>query len=319
MGSKALIELALKTLDINQKQLASHLHVSPTQITKWKNDEHISFEMQKKFESILDLQGIDPEFATMIGSIESAKVWDKIIKFLAKFAREESETGYDTVPLIDELNFLVLDVGSIMQDIGLSLPQTIPVELQQIDFDNFYGLNEDDDINIEKNWFILQDNIYTSTIEEMLLNLNDVYGYYAAYISKLFYSPKFKGDLEIDELDFSISSSLLSLAATNLENIDTPEFKDFRYKTLKSVKELMLSLKNKCIEQNIPLGVELMDFVNVDHGQLGHETEAESLGFNDYRVHPDIYMSEILIGLRNIERRQLLIMEKLGIEDNPFV
>ena len=40
---------------------------------------------------------------------------------------------------------------------------------------------------------------------------------------------------------------------------------------------------------------------------------------NDYRVHPDIYMSEILIGLRNIERRQLLIMKKLGIDDEPVI
>lgn len=253
----------------------------------------------------------------MVGCLP--KIWSKIIKFLADFAKNESETGFDTVPLIDELNFLVLDVGSIMQDIGLPLPQIIPVELQKIDFDNFYGLNDYDDMMCEKNWFLLQDNIYTSTIEEMFLNLNDIYGYYAAYISKLFYSPKFKDDPEIDELDFSISSYLLSLAATNLENIKTSEFENFRYKILASVKNLILTLKNKCIEQNIPLSVELMDFISVDHGQLGHEAEAEPLGLNDYRVHPDIYMNEILIGLKNIERRQLLIMKKLGIDDTPVI
>lgn len=319
MGSKTLIELALKTLGVNQKQLASHLHVSPTQITKWKNDEHMSFDMQKNLEAILNLQGIDPEFAALIGSIESAKVWNKIILFLAESASGQSETGYYTLPLIEELDSLVWEIGSIMSDIGLNLPKDIPEELKTIDFDNFYGLNNDDDITCEKNWHILQSNIYTSTIEEMLLNLNDVYGYYAAYISKLFYSPKFKGDMEIDDIELSISSSLLPMAATSLENIDTPEFKDFRYEILESVKELMLKLKNKCIEQNIPLAVELMDFIYVDHGQLGHEAEAESLGFNDYRVHPDIYMSEILIGLRNIEKRQLLIMKKLGIDDEPVI
>ncbi len=38
MDSQALIELAIKHLSCTQKELAHHLGVSPTQISKWKKE-----------------------------------------------------------------------------------------------------------------------------------------------------------------------------------------------------------------------------------------------------------------------------------------
>jgi ribosome-binding protein aMBF1 (putative translation factor) len=40
------IELALGTLGCSQKELALKLKVSPTQISKWKNGEYMSSEME---------------------------------------------------------------------------------------------------------------------------------------------------------------------------------------------------------------------------------------------------------------------------------
>jgi ribosome-binding protein aMBF1 (putative translation factor) len=42
------IELALNTLGCSQKDLARKLKVSPTQISKWKQGEYMSSEMEDR-------------------------------------------------------------------------------------------------------------------------------------------------------------------------------------------------------------------------------------------------------------------------------
>ena len=48
---------------------------------------------------------------------------------------------------------------------------------------------------------------------------------------------------------------------------------------------------------------------------LGHHAERESLGFNKDQLHPDIYMNELLVGMRTIHLVLPLILKKLGIDD----
>ena len=48
---------------------------------------------------------------------------------------------------------------------------------------------------------------------------------------------------------------------------------------------------------------------------MSHEAEAESLGFNAGRIHPDIYMNELLVGMRVIHQVLPAILKKLGIEE----
>jgi hypothetical protein len=48
---------------------------------------------------------------------------------------------------------------------------------------------------------------------------------------------------------------------------------------------------------------------------LGQEAERESLGFNSSRLHPDIYMDELLRDMRVIHQVLPAIIKRLGIED----
>src|SRR6185437_11476369 len=98
MSSQAFVQLALNELSCSQKELAVRLGVSPTQVTKWKNDEYMSTEMEDKFREITKIGDKDPEFVVMAGSLEQASKWERLIYFLADVIQEEAETGYNTYP-----------------------------------------------------------------------------------------------------------------------------------------------------------------------------------------------------------------------------
>ncbi|WP_269789908.1 hypothetical protein [Stenotrophomonas sp. Iso1] len=78
---------------------------------------------------------------------------------------------------------------------------------------------------------------------------------------------------------------------------------------------LVGSGERKGFSRSPPLRTELMKMVHASHDQLGHDAEAESLGFNGSRIHPDAYMNELLVGMRTIHQVLPAILKKLEIFD----
>ena len=305
-----LIHLALKLLKCTQKSLAEKLDVSATQITKWKSGEYMSIDMREKMEEMLDLKGISPNVVLMSGSVENATEWLSLIYYLANLASEHSETGYVTTPLEgeDELESLGWSTFITLEDMGVTLPDSFPSELRIIN-------NASDDDNSELVYFTVMDNPYASLIYNIYLKLNDVYGFYAAYLYKVMINE------ELDLFDTeacNIESGLMDLAASKLDDEEAylaNNFQNFRFKTNKDFEEWLNVVKVTAIQHNVPLGAELLDLVHQSPGALGHHAEREALGFNNDRIHPDIYMNELLVGMRVLHRILPVMAEKLGIQD----
>ncbi|UUM28211.1 helix-turn-helix domain-containing protein [Acinetobacter colistiniresistens] len=307
MDSKALIELAMKLLSCTQKELATRLNVSPTQISKWKKGEYISSDMQNNFKKLLNISELSPEFILRAGSLEDAKKWNKLIHFLARVAHDEAETGYNTVPLQDDLGNLSWHTFHILKQLGLASPFYFPVELD-IDYEN----------SDEEAYEIFMGNIENHPISHLIWNiflaLNDVYGFYAAYIAEIIDDES----LDLFETDaVNIEPCLMELAACKIDISAeiAPNFNEFRYETLENYKKWLNIVKDNAFRANIPLRAELLNLIYDSQEEISYEAEAESLGFNERRIHPDIYMNELLVGMRTLHQVLPVIMKKLEIYD----
>lgn len=305
MDSEALVQLVLKTLGCSQKELAVRIGVSPAQISKWKRGEHMSREMDEKLRGIASIGDLDPSFVLWAGSLDKAIKWGHLIDYLAKVVRESAETGYDTYPLEEEYDLLYSDTIYTLSEMGVIPPNGFPEELD-VDYDEIDG---------DKLWDLIVTNPYSSLISEIYRSLNAVYGFYAAYVSE------FMADVELGLVDTpacDIEPSLMGLAACKIEVNEkfAPKFKEFKYRTKRDFEEWLSIVKERAFRAGIPLRAELLDLVYDSHQELGQEAEAESLGFNKSRIHPDIYMNELLVGIRLIHQVLPEIMKKLGIDED---
>jgi transcriptional regulator with XRE-family HTH domain len=303
MDSEVFVELALKTLSCSQKELALRLGVSPTQISKWKKGEHMSGDMEKKMRKIADIGDKSPEFVVWAGSLEDANKWEKLIDFLAEAAESEAETGYNSAPLREDLSLLCWHTFHTLREMGVNLPSTFPKEL---------------DFNYDKTdepWQVLENNPFSALIARIFKAFTNVYGFFSAYVIDLIYDD----ELELFETAGNIDSCLMSLAAAKLEDEEVlglaSKFQEFQHRVKKDYVEWLNIVKEKAFRARIPLRAELLGMVHETDDALGQEAESESFGFNASRLHPDIYMDELLRGMRMIHQVLPAIMKKLDIHD----
>ena len=326
----ALVTLALKTLECEQKKLAKRLGVSETQITKWKQGESMSHEKQTKLRKLIGIDMYtDVAFVLAAGSVEAADKWGKLMTFLAGHANSSAtdEMGFEDAALLTEDFFeLHWQTFRTLKHIGIAWPQTFPAELEKIDYELLAWWRSDspEEVGDEESdsnafWTLISSSPHAHLIDSIYKSYTDVSAFFTANLHPLIYNEHSEGGLdaigsshwELEEID----GNLLSLAASKLDFEDTnglvtkEQFELFQRKITKDYVRWLTKLKKMAYESQVPLPVEVMDLVSQSAGELCSEAECAGMGYRSLQIHPDIYMNELLQGMRLIHQVLPAIMK----------
>jgi len=310
--SGALVQLALAKLGGTQTKLAQKLDVSAAQISKWKNGEHMSEEMEKKLRALAKIGNYSPEFVVAAGSVENATKWQEFMLVCADYAQCGNDTGYDGCDVLDNYDdpsTLAADTFAVLQEMGVVIPAEIPA----VDKKAKELVSEDDE---------------DLPIFQLIFSLYHAYGALQGFMAASDVSELIDKTVEAiggigSEPFMFLNCELLWLAATKVEpdpSLLKSEvcFNVFRNAQVEKFRATLSELKAAAFTQGLPLKAELLDMVEDDTESLSVSAEGESL-FNEStrQLHPDIYMNELLLGMREIRTALPLILAKLKIKIEP--
>ena len=291
-NSKALVNLALKQLGCNQKDLAEKLGVSAGQLSKWKNyGDYMSHEVENKINTICHIGELPAEFVLRFGSVENATKWDKFLEHIAQYSLDMRESSYPAFYLEDHHhNNISSHISEILEALSVDLPLEAPFI---------------DDVVFEEPYVKV-----IGAIFEAYTGIND---FFYAYFQEL-------GTAESTvEVMMEMEINFLNLAAckATFDPTFAPNLSSFRGKWLRYYRDKISEIKYKAVQSNEPLREELMKLVTEPTAKLSGDAERQVWGLNVDQIHPDIYTNEILMGMRTLNKFLPALIEKLEINLEP--
>lgn len=303
MSLKFLIEAAIKEQKCSQKELAEMLDVSSAQISKWKNNEHISFEMQNKLLSMANIEMDLLRSVEWSGSVKNAKLWNEVVELIGKNKNFANESGFE-IEMLENPDYQLTDIVTYgLSEAGIIAPEVL--------FDDMEGLER------ESLWDLTNQNDFLKMIKRLIGEYSSLYGFYMMHIENLINEEVFE-DKEW-QLAFDLDLILLALVKCGENKYAGKDFKLFEMQTIARFEKIIGDIKATAFENGIPLSSELNGLIEKDAEMLESESEDKFTGKMGKMIHPDIYMNELILGTRAINAILPLICNKLDISDEDIM
>ncbi|HDR1555504.1 hypothetical protein [Pasteurella multocida] len=91
----------------------------------------MSFDMEDKIRTLLDIGDLEPNIVLAFDSTENATQWIKIIEYIAELASENAESEFSISPLTDETDLIISQLLRSLTQIDYSIPITLPDSLKK--------------------------------------------------------------------------------------------------------------------------------------------------------------------------------------------
>jgi len=310
MDINSLIDLAIAGSGLGRREISRRLGISPQQLRKLTTLTYLPDETEHALRSLAGIGDMDPEFIKLAGGVHNAEKWANLMDYCADIAWEGSETGHDTYYFNShefDRSLLHQMTATALLEAGVSLPRPFPKDL---DFPKADPLLSEGDWEGQSE--LRRNNAHACLILDLYSSLNDVYGFYAAYISDLMDDDQI-GLMETPAENIEPSLILLALAKVEIPSELSSAFVEFQSKINGEYEKWLAIARQRAFQAGYPVKAEILNLVYDSHDSLGHQAEAESFGFNDSKLHPDIYMNELLVGMRVIHQVLPTVLKRLGI------
>lgn len=302
-----MINLAMQKRNMKQKDLAKYLAVSEGQLSKWKKKaqadipDHIN---QKLFE-LLELPRIPSVLVELTSSEDVATQWYHHIWQLLDEVDKRNDSGWEYFGDVSEFETQGMPkIISVLKAYGITI-EFAPPDIEEIK--EYIDTKTWPDVSIT-------DGVISVLIYNILDNHKSLEGYYFSHI----------GDFdEIDGISEKVSdiySDFMTLAASKVQMpIEiaqklAPKLPSFNQSLQRLFLRSLENLKLDFIERNLPVPMNFSNLIVWHPEKLNEVSQSHQRGYT--QIHPDIFMNELLLGVRALNASFDRLTTKLEIEKN---
>ncbi|PQJ46837.1 hypothetical protein BTO01_28855 [Vibrio jasicida] len=286
--------ILLAAQDLNSlSALAQKLQVTESQLLSWLDSERpdISLEISQQLEGMtVEDHYIDTLTILAIGGLKALEQWQMLTNSLIEDACQRNL--FDLAPMLME------------EDQRSLCEQTLAALLNA-------GMTFPLDTNT-----IIENNHYTVVFSKIFEEIISLHNYYQEFFEAVAEKPGFELDYFHDWEEILVELAVYHALEEDLHIY--PNLEQFKHNTKLKVYAYINALKCHAAQHRLPLRAELLHLLDKNPKDLYDYTEAEMMGLFPPRIHPDIYVNEMIESQRLLHKVLPALCLKCGMTEEEL-
>ena len=254
-----------------------------------------------------NLTTVYKETTKKLHGIDNAMKWMKLLDFIKREVCDvDPNFCYYDSTLEDEPFYIYDCLLNTLVDCGVEFPKKFPKELD-FDYEEHDNVGEDKEPEVYASE-IIRENKLGNLFYEFFEAYGQVTAFRVAYIDPIIDTIQEINEKvwnkyfdTFSELDFDLVTLTLDKILEDEEDKKfAPKLQQITSENRRVLMDKIYKIKKLAYTYRVPLGSELTYLFNFSPLDLDNEAEKDAFGLNRMDPHPDFYINEILIGLREL-------------------